>query len=307
MKKHIYTVGTFALALSMSVLPALSLAKEAESGGGQSGKTVQVQATVSSQGQSSDDATSSSGGSGDDATSSSRGSDDNATSSNRGPGNENEATSSNRGPGNANEDRLGEDNEATSSDRDIERLGQDLNEHGPFHLELEHATSSAHSLRELQEKIADRRHELDDEEASTTLEDRDIIANANLARLAVLSFLASENLLGASGAQIAEHAREFNASISTTTNAEAEIHNRGFFSRLFFGGDSAAASVIASIVADNQQHLDNLTVLLNAANVAPDVKATLMAQITVLEDEQARLTLLAQTEQREWGLFSWRF
>jgi len=198
--------------------------------------------------------------------------------------------------------------EATSSNQ----IGEDQNEEqeygfGRMHLRLENATTSALSLEQLKQMMEVRKHELDDEEASTTPEDRDIVKNANPMRLAVHTLLASKELLGGIGGQVSEIAKHMNDSIATTTDAEAQIQSRGFLMHLLFGGDSAAANVIKEQVAQNQQRIDDLTKLLGEANVPVDIQATLTAQITALKEAQARLEALAQKEQSKWGLFSWRF
>ncbi|MCX6787594.1 MAG: hypothetical protein NT108_00290 [Candidatus Kaiserbacteria bacterium] len=174
-------------------------------------------------------------------------------------------------------------------------------------LELEDDADVASSFDDLEQKIEVRKHELDVEEASTTPELRDVVKNANEVRLAVHSLLASKELLGGIGSQVSEIAKDMNDSVATTTNVEAKIQSRGFLTRLFFGGDSAAADVISQEVARNQQHIDDLTKLLEGANVPADIQAVLKAQITAIQDAQTRLLDLAQKEQKQWGLFSWRF
>jgi Tfp pilus assembly protein PilN len=98
-----------------------------------------------------------------------------------------------------------------------------------------------------------------------------------------------------------------NDSVATTTNAEVKIQSRGFLTKLLFGGDTTSADVIKAEVAQNQQRIDDLTKLLAGANVSVDIKTTLSAQMTALQDAQSRLQDLAQKEQSTWGLFSWRF
>lgn len=100
---------------------------------------------------------------------------------------------------------------------------------------------------------------------------------------------------------------EIDDSDATTTEAEAKIKSRGFFMRLFFGGDKSAADVLSQSIARNQQHIEDLIKLLDQANISEDVRATLNAQITALEDAQAHLKDLAQKERGAWGIFSWRF
>ena len=159
----------------------------------------------------------------------------------------------------------------------------------------------------MKQKIELRKQELDDEEASSTPKTRDIMKNANPVRLAVHSLLASKDLLGGIGPQVSEIAKRMNDSVATTTEVEAKVKSRGFLARIFFGGDSTSADIIAKEATQNQARIDSLTTLLNQANVSADVQATLKAQITALQTAQTRLKALAEREKKACGLFSWRF
>jgi len=193
--------------------------------------------------------------------------------------------------------------EEGSGDQNVEQ-GQEPQE---INLELEDGSNPATSFEDLQQKIEIRKNQLAQEVASTSSANQSIVEDANPVRLAVHALLASKDLVGGIGPQISEIAKQMNDSVATTTNAEAQIQSRGFFTRLLFGGDSAAADVISQEVAKNQQRIDDLTKLLAGANVSANVQVVLKAQITALEDVQTRLQDLAQKEQKMWGLFSWRF
>ena len=188
-----------------------------------------------------------------------------------------------------------------------ERVKKEDQNEEEIELELEDDESPATSFHDLEQKIEKRKHELEQEVASTSPEHKTVVENANPVRLAVHALLASKNLLGGIGEQVSEIAKHMNDSVATTTNAEARIELRGFFMTLFFGGDSAMADVIAQEVAQNQLRIDNLTELLSAVNISANIKATIQGQIVALQDAQARLQDLAQKEKKQWGLFSWRF
>ena len=188
-----------------------------------------------------------------------------------------------------------------------EMRDEDQDEEEEIEIELEDDEDVASSFDDLTQKIEKRKHELDDEEASTTPKFKDAVKNANEVRLAVHALLASKDLVGGIGGQVSEIAKSMNDSVATTTNAEAKVQSRGFLTRLLFGGDSAAAEVISQEVAQNQQHIDALMKLLGDANVPSDIQAVLKAQIMAIQEAQTRLLDLAQKEQTMWGLFSWRF
>lgn len=174
-------------------------------------------------------------------------------------------------------------------------------------LELEDDQDIATSSDDLNHKIESRRQRFDAEEASTTPQLRTIKKDENEVRLAVHALLSSKDLVGGIGQQVSDIAKEVDHSVASTTNAEAKINSRGFFSKLLFGGDRTSAEVIAQEAAKNQTRIDNLTTLLADATITPEVKATLDAQIAALKAAQVRLQALADKEKSAWGLFSWRF
>lgn len=284
MNKHIYTVGAVALALAMSGLPAL-----AENGGGEDNAVAQVGVQAR--------------GTDVSATGTIRvgerekSSGDQQKQKMKEQENQFEATSSNG--------RVESSDRATSTEKKIKNESQDKQE---IELELEDDSDIASSLDDLKQRIEDRRQELDDKEASTTPKFREVMKKANEVRLAVHALLASRDLFSNGiGQQVSEIAKHMNDSVASTTNAEAKIQSRGFVARLFFGGDSVAADVIAQEVAQNQQRIDDLTKLLGEANVSADIQVVLKAQITALQTAQARLQTLAEKEKSRWGIFSWRF
>jgi len=203
---------------------------------------------------------------------------------------------------------------ADDDDIDIEGFMDDMgdedfgDEEDEIHFDFEDDDDvPATSFNDLKQKIEMRKQQLAQEVASTSLNHQKIVENTNPVRVAVHSLLSSKELLGGIGPEVSKIAKEMNNSVATTTNAEVKIQSRGFFTRFFFGGDSAAADVIVQEVAQNQQHIDELTAMLDQANVPADIQAILRAQIAAIQDAQVRLQDLAQKEQTQWGLFSWRF
>ena len=203
--------------------------------------------------------------------------------------------------------------DATGSDDDfdLEDIADDQSfgdDEDEIHFDLEDDDEGpATSLDDLKQKIEVRKHQLEQEVASTSQNHQQIVEHANAVRVAVHSLLSSKELLGGIGPEVSKIAKEMNNSVATTTNAEAKIQSRSFFTRLFFGGDSATADIIAQEVARNQQHIDDLTKMLGQVNVSADIQVILRAQIAAIQEAQTRLQELAQKEQTQWGLFSWRF
>ena len=303
MKTSIYKFGAAAVALALAGLPAAALA---DTNGSDTQDSVNATAQVTAQVQGTGSA--------------------NASARVRGDGHERDfEASSSSDTGEMMNDHLASSSEAAqhmaeqareraqqaaenareNAKQGIEKAFEMAKNGVPFMLDA--STTPALSFAQLQQMIQERKQELDQEEASTSPEVQDIMKNVNPVRLAVHSLLASKDLLGGIGAQVSQIAQQMNDSVATTTRAEAQIQSRGFFTKLFFGGDTSAADAISQEVSQNQQRIDDLTKLLNQANISADVKTTLTAQVTALEDAQARLQTLAQQQKSLWGLFSWRF
>ena len=244
MKRHIYGAGVVALALAMSGVPAIALAQNGNGegqGGAMMGAQVKAQVTEQEQVEGAPMGVSARVGG--------QGADDSV--------------------GRAGEPVQNE-NQEMHQNQVAERM------QGGKMFALEGTTTPAFSLAQLKQSIEMRRQELDQEEASSSVATRGIMKDANPVRLAVHALLASRDLLGGGiGQQVSAIAQEMNDSVATTTSAEAQIQSRGFFSRLFFGGDTTAADVIAQQVAKNQQRIEDLTALLGQADISADVKTEL--------------------------------
>lgn len=290
MKNYIYGFGTVALTLAMGILPTVTFADN--SSGGQGG--LNVGAGITAQVQSGGISTSAS-------TSISTRSREGQRYGITGSGGQNDSNRlfstgiASRTNGRARE----------SARRGIEKALEIMDNGLPF--SLEGTTTAALSFGQLKLSIEARQRELNQEEASSSPGIQSIMKNMNPVRLAVHSLLASKDLLGGIGGQVSVIAQQMNDSIASTTNAEAQIQSRGFFTKLFFGGDTTAAQIITEQVAQNQQRIDALTKLLAQANISVNVQTILQAQITALQEAQTRLQVLAQQQQHMWGLFSWRF
>ncbi len=280
--KKAYLSSALAIAFALSGLPVA--VAQAERGDADADVQIRVQAE--------------SGQSGADATTSVSGR----------AGQDNESTVDSRG----NQDQRGREHRAeTASSSDSQEhdatLQENDGENDDLDLEMESTTTVAFSLGELKQMIEVRRHKLDQEEASTSPEHQDIVKDANQVRLAVHVLLASKELLGGIGGDVSQIAQEVGASVGTTTREEAQITSRGFWAKLFFGGDSSAADRIQQEVDRNQANIQKLIDLLNQAGLSADIGATLTAQVAAVQEQQVRLAALAQKERGRWGIFSWRF
>lgn len=174
-------------------------------------------------------------------------------------------------------------------------------------IDVENDAVPVGNAQQLQNTIQNREQELNQETTSTTEQYREIMQNQNRVRLAIHAIYASEGLLGTVGPQARQITERINNSVQATVNAEAEIRARGVLAHILFGGDSVNAQILQQEQEQNHMRIQELRVLISEATTTAEIRATLMEQIRVMEEEQARLAQLAEKESGEWGIFSWRF
>lgn len=290
MKKYLFATGT--LMLAIGILPAAVTHAENGSAYGATNANVNLNVTAQTQGAT------------DASTSASVSAGENQQGSGTASGGRQERRHSRslHAHGNATSSRRALERAYHMSERAREALQGNI-----LGLALESTTSEAFSFTQLERLIEHRQHVLELEASSTATADQNIVRHINQVRLAVAALLAAKPLLGGIGQQVSDIAQQIDASVGTTTTAEVNIKARGFWTNFLFGGDTAAAAIINNEVAQNEQHIQDLTQLLSQANLSVDVQTTLKAQIAAMQLEQTRLTNLAQQEQSQWGLFSWRF
>lgn len=313
MKNHLYTTGIIALALSMSGLPAaFAHAEDSDSSAGAG--TAVFSATIPGDNL---DITASTSLEGRAAASSSergmrrffRGRDEQASSSDHRRG---EGIRGVRGDANASSSDDGRGNATSSAahKRNALRFEAHLDElEAHFTALLGASSTPVANLEELRARIDAREHALADFAASSSSTDRAVIDTGIRVSLAAHALIIARDLLGASstvGAQVSQIATELNDSIASTTAAQAQIASRGFFTRLFFGGDAKAAAVLKDAASRNEDRIRAITDLLNEASASPEVKATLAARLQAAEDAQAQIASEAKAQANLWGLFSWR-
>jgi len=170
----------------------------------------------------------------------------------------------------------------------------------------EGSTTPAANAAQLKQMIEERRMAIKNIVASSTPAEKKVLEHASRVSVAVHALLSSRELLGGLGQQVSDIAKGVDDSIATTTAAESKIEGRGFLTKLLFGGDANAAATIRDQVAQNQERIIQLAGILNQATTSADVKAELQAQLDALNAEQVRLQNVASSQQKLWGLFSWR-
>ncbi len=162
------------------------------------------------------------------------------------------------------------------------------------------------NVRQLKRIIKERRQELAGEASSIATSSRQTMKRINRVRLAVHSIIAAKKMLGVSGKTVSKIAEQVNESLASTTQAQVQIKRRGFWTRLFFGGDRQAAKTIQREVTQNRERVQQMNTLINQSSTNADVKTTLQTQVQAMKDEQKNLQSVADEQKSLWGIFSWR-
>jgi hypothetical protein len=163
----------------------------------------------------------------------------------------------------------------------------------------------AQNVSDLRAIIKEQKESFKAQIANLSSEVQVIRENQNEVRLAVHSLLAMENLTSGIGPQVSAIAREFNNSAQATERAEMRIQARDAVTRFFAGGDDVAAAELETQVTRNDARIQNLTQLMQAAALDPDVQQVMQEQLQALRQEQERLRTLAQQEKTSRGILGW--
>ena len=141
---------------------------------------------------------------------------------------------------------------------------------------------------------------------NTTPAGKEFTPDRNRVRLAVHALLAAENRTGGIGQNVSAIAREVNNSVEKALAAEEQIRTRHGFMRFLFGGDTEAARLIESETQWNRERVTELRQSIENCTFDAETRTMLREQVRTIEQEQDRLTALAEEEMRHRGLFSWK-
>ncbi|MFA5070756.1 MAG: hypothetical protein WC511_00090 [Candidatus Pacearchaeota archaeon] len=122
---------------------------------------------------------------------------------------------------------------------------------------------------------------------------------------AVYCFLSMESLLPAVGILVSDVARQLNNSFQITTSAEENILSRSKIAYFLVGGDFNSANEIESEINSNKERISVLRELNLRSNGSQEVKNIFEEQIKNIEDEQARLQEIVNSEKSTKGLIGW--
>ncbi|MCK5476887.1 MAG: hypothetical protein KAI55_03120 [Candidatus Aenigmarchaeota archaeon] len=154
------------------------------------------------------------------------------------------------------------------------------------------------TLREQNEKMKQELDGMNDDKGN-------IYMNQNRVREAVHTLLALENFTGKMGPQISAIAKEFNNSVQSTIKAEEKIQTRSKIVRFFTGGDSKTANELEGEINQSRIKIQELKKLKEQCECDEEIKTMMQEQIQQMENEQTRLSGLAQKEKQSKGLLGW--
>ncbi len=161
----------------------------------------------------------------------------------------------------------------------------------------------AKTVREYRQIIQERKQVMNQTLIGISARKIKIYKNQNQVREAVHNLLALEDLAGGIGKNISKIAREFNNSVQKTINAEEKIQNRAPLLRFFAGGNKKATEELEAELTQNRIRMEKLVQY--RERLQPELKGLLNEQITQIQQEQTRLTELAQKEKKSKGIFGW--
>jgi len=163
----------------------------------------------------------------------------------------------------------------------------------------------AKTVGELEQMISDNQEKINTEINKLTKNKKIVYENQKEIQQAVYSLLSMESLLPAVGILVSDIGRQLNNSFQITTSAEENILSRSSFSHLLFGGDFNSANEIESEINSNKERISILRELNLRSNGSTEVQNILEEQIKNIEDEQARLQEIVNSEKSSKGLFGW--
>lgn len=103
-----------------------------------------------------------------------------------------------------------------------------------------------------------------------------------------------------------EEVDELNSSVFKALQGEKSLKKRGFFMRMFFGGDWDAAKKLRQEAEDNKNNIKNLKERIKGCNTcSTNARNRLEEKLLALEEKNERARISAIAERNSRGLFGW--
>ena len=125
--------------------------------------------------------------------------------------------------------------------------------------------------------------------------------------LGLKAIIETSDLLGPKGPVVRELAMELQNRTIEATKIEEKAKKKGFFRRLLFGGDPEAGRELNETVAEIDSRIQELKNTIEDCSCSAEVKAEILAKITEMEKEKARMKAEAEHEMKSRGLLGWLF
>ena len=160
---------------------------------------------------------------------------------------------------------------------------------------------------QLRNLIQEQQRQMPQEENDMADGVQQIYRNQNQVRVAVRALASSSEILGPIGPAVSRIADDFDNSVQATIRVEEQMQNRSRLARLFFGSDDEQVSTLGNHLAENQNRIRELNMLVDTWDGDAEVQTILREQIQNMEQEQVRLQQLVDEEVKSRGLFGFLF
>jgi len=167
------------------------------------------------------------------------------------------------------------------------------------------ATNTSQQLRV---RIQEREQRMEQERVSaTTSQLQETLREQNRSRIAVQAMLDVNALFGERAEEANRVAAEIRASVDRTVEMEEKIQSRGFFRRVFMGGDVETAAQLEVEVLQTRDRIRDMDRLVQDCQCDGPTRDLLQEQLRILEQDRDRLNTLAVDQTSRTGLFGWLF
>lgn len=161
---------------------------------------------------------------------------------------------------------------------------------------------------ELRARIQEREQVMEQERViATTSQLQETLREQNRSRVAVQAMLDAGALFGARAEEANRVASEIRASVEQTVAMEAKIQSRGFFRRVFMGGDVDTAKQLEAELLQTQDRLRDMDRLIQDCDCDGPTRDVLQEQLRLLDQDRDRLSNLVLEQYDRTGLFGWLF
>lgn len=168
--------------------------------------------------------------------------------------------------------------------------------------------TATNTVQHLRASIQERAQVMEQERLhATTSTMQNTLREQNRSLVAVQAMLDVNPLFGQRAVEANRVAAEIRASIDQTVKMEEKIQSRGFFSRIFMGGDVNTAKQLEVELLKTRARMQDMDRLVQECDCDGSTRDLLKEQLRTLEQDRDRLNTLAADQYKKTGLFGWLF